>query len=170
MTHNIINLRSTNSGELIRSYSKNLFGTETNNPDAAINNHLMCQRIKKILSNIHDANDSHQMFKLFENEEYYLRGNLNGPKRSGYVFLYLGETLICEMGFCLNGITSQRVWGDLGGLGFAPQAPFLAIKNAVDINFIPKWLIYFCKLLSWAWLDHINEYSAKHENNSELKS
>ena len=34
---------------------------------------------------------------------------------------------------------------------------FLAIKNAVDINFVPKWTVYYCKLLSWAWLDYFDD-------------
>lgn len=150
-------LRSVNSGKIIRTYRSSLFGSDSKNPDAAINNQLMYQRLKNVIKTIAQINDVEQMVQLFDGEDYYVRGIVGNPKRSGYLFLYKNRTLICELGFCDRGLVAQRVWSDLSGQGFAPTPPFLAIKNAVDINFVPKWTVYYCKLLSWAWLDYFDD-------------
>lgn len=165
---NYVCLRSVNSGRIIRTYRSALFGSESKNPDAAINNQLMYQRLKSAIKMIAQANDVEKMFKLFEEEDYYVRGIIGNPKRSGYVFLYKNETLVCELGFCDRGLVAQRVWSDLSGQGFAPTPPFLAIKNSVDINFVPKWTLYFCKLLSWAWLDYFDD-EEKNQKNAQTK-
>lgn len=164
-----IYLRSVNSGQVICTYRTALFGSESENPDAAINNQLMYQRLKAIIKNIAQADDVAQMFKLFDGEDYYVRGIMGNPRRSGYLFLYQNRTLICKLGFCDRGVAAQRIWNDLDGHLFAPRPPFLAIKTEIEIDKIPRWTIYFIKLLSWAWLDYFDEEEKKGSNNGQLK-
>lgn len=162
-------LRSVNSGKIIPAYRQALFGSESKNPDAAINNQLMYQRLTEVIKEIAKADDVEQMIKLFDGEDYYVRGIIGNPRRSGYIFLYKNRTLICKLGFCDRGVVAQRIWNDMDGQGFAPSPPFIAVKNELESNFIPRWSIYFIKLLSWAWLDYFIKEDKKASNNDQSK-
>lgn len=162
-------LRSITSGKIIRTYRSPLFGNESKNPDAAINNQLMYQQLRAIIQNIAKENDVEQMFKVFENESYYVRGIIGNPRRSGYIFLYKNQTLICKLGFCGRGAVAQRIWNDMDGQGFAPTPPFIAVKNEIGLDKLPRWTIYFIKLLSWAWLDYFDEEDANVSVSSDQK-
>lgn len=162
-------LRSVTSGKIIRTYRSALFGSESKNPDATINNQLMYQRLKSVIKEIAQADDVEKMFRLFDGEDYYVRGIVGNPRRSGYIFVYKNRTLICKLGFCDRGVVAQRIWNDMNGQGFAPATPFIAVKNELDLNTIPRWTIYFIKLLSWAWLDYFDEQDKKAPNDVSIK-
>ena len=148
-----IHVCSVSSGTVIRTFRSTLFGAENISPEAAIDNQLMYQELKKLIKEMKSKDDDKVLYPIAPNSEYSIRGSIGGKK--SYIAIYVGKVELAQLGFCSDRMHPYilDVWQDIGGQGLPPTPPYTAIKLQIDKSYTPSWLVKFTKILSWAIYD-----------------